>query len=159
MKRANLSVGISKSTLFLLVISFVALNVFGCYHNKMLSLKPENLTREKSITIEKGNLKVVFADNSAFGENHKAGYNGIAALFHKDQDSSVFVPFYAGFNLEHIFGGDSLNPLFEPRKFPMELYRIADDEVLLALGFPSLGANDWGVHPQIIFKKITGMSP
>ncbi len=29
----------------------------------------------------------------------------------------------------------------------------------LVLGFPSQDANDWGVHPHIIFKKITGMSP
>ncbi|NOY59865.1 MAG: hypothetical protein GXO75_13195 [Calditrichaeota bacterium] len=146
MKHQSLSGIVLGNIFFLFVISLFLLFESGCYNQKTLRLKPENLTPRKSITIEKGNLKVVFADNSASGANHKAGYNGIAELYHKDQDSSVFVPFYAGFNLEHIFGGDSLNPLFEPRKSPMELFRIADDEVFTisyrrrskkpGLGFP-----------------------
>ena len=131
MKHQSLSVIISGNIFFSLVISLFLLFESGCSHQKALRLQPENLTPQNSITIEKGDLKVVFADNSAFGADHKPGYNGIAALYHKNQDSSVFVPFYAGFNLEHIFGGDSLAPLFEPRKAPMELFRIADDEVLL----------------------------
>ncbi len=94
-------------------------------------LRPQDLKDHKAIRMGNGNLKVVFVDNSPFGEEHRAGYNGIAELSHRDQDSSVFVPLYAGFNLEHIFGGDSLAELFEPRKHPMELYKISDTKVVL----------------------------
>jgi hypothetical protein len=96
-------------------------------------------------------IDVVFVDNTAFGEEHRAGYNGIAELTHTSQDSSVFVPYYAGFNLEHIFGGDSLAELFEPRKHPMELYMLSDDEVLLYQSTTPLS----GVESQTVF-KLTG---
>jgi hypothetical protein len=95
------------------------------------TLRPEKLEPQSVIRLSNGVINAVFVDNASFGEHHRAGYNGIAELTHRSQDSSVFVPFYAGFNLEHIFGGDSLAELFEPRKHPMELFRIADDEVLL----------------------------
>ncbi|MBR9998277.1 MAG: hypothetical protein KFF73_04865 [Cyclobacteriaceae bacterium] len=94
-------------------------------------LKPDTLVPEKTIRLIAGDLEVVFADNSAYGEDHRDGYNGISELRHNLQDSNLFVPFYAGFNLEHIFGGDSLVQLFEPRLHPMELFRISDREVLL----------------------------
>ena len=65
------------------------------------------------------------------GEQHRSGYNGIAELMHTDNSTNVFVPFNAGFNLEHIFGGDSLISLFEPRRHPMSLYRNGTNSVLL----------------------------
>lgn len=83
------------------------------------------------VTLKTKDLKISFIDNSAYGESHKAGYNGISELRHVDQDSSIFVPYYAGFNLEHVFGGDSLSPLFEPRVNKMELQKISDHEVEL----------------------------
>ena len=89
--------------------------------------------RQPLRTVAMGNdeLSVVLVDNSSFGENHRAGYNGIAELRHIEQDSSIFVPFYAGFNLEHIFGGDSLPVLFEPRKHEMRLFRLSERRALL----------------------------
>ena len=86
---------------------------------------------ETPIIISSGDLKAAFIDNDAYGDQHKKGYNGISELSHSAQDSSIFVPFYAGFNLEHIFGGDSLTNLFEPRKSPMHMMRISDTEVEL----------------------------
>lgn len=83
------------------------------------------------VTISAGDLTVTFADNSAFGEHHRAGYNGIADLRHKEQPENVFVPLYAGFNLEHIFGGDRLEQLFEPRSHPMTLKQVSDRSVVL----------------------------
>lgn len=84
-----------------------------------------------NITISAGDLTVTFADNTAFGEHHRAGYNGIAELRHKEQAENVFVPLYAGFNLEHIFGGDRLEQLFEPRNHPMTLKQVSDQTVVL----------------------------
>jgi len=114
----------------------ILISVFFCFQlacstKDELSLKPSGYLQSDAITVENGNLKVVFVDNKEFGDVHRAGYNGIAELWHKNQDSTLFVPFYAGFNLEHVFGGDSLVELFEPRRHPMTLYRKSDNEVLL----------------------------
>lgn len=86
---------------------------------------------EKPITILSGDLKVSLIDNDAYGELHRNGYNGISELRHAAQDSTLFAPFYAGFNLEHIFAGDSLSNLFEPRRFPMKLKQISENVVEL----------------------------
>jgi hypothetical protein len=103
----------------------------SCADRTAVTLKPENLKQETSITIENNNLKVVFVDNEALGSRHRAGYNGIAELYHRYQNTSIFVPEYAGFNLEHVFGGDSLVQLFEPRRHPMKLYRRGEKEIVL----------------------------
>ena len=83
------------------------------------------------VILKSGDLTAAFADNRPYGDLHKGRYNGIAELRHKRQDSTLFVPFYAGFNLEHVFGGDRLDPLFEPRIHPMELKKISKREIML----------------------------
>ena len=88
-------------------------------------------TKGQPVVLSRGDLRAVFIDNYAFGENHHSGYNGIAALRHTAHDSNLFVPFYAGFNLEHIFSSDSLVQRFEPRRNPMSLKKISDTEALL----------------------------
>lgn len=103
----------------------------GCSPQRVNSLLPAGLKQEKVVTLEAGNLKAVFVGNDASGKVHRAGYNGIAELYHRNEASSIFVPEYAGFNLEHIFGGDSLAQLFEPRLHPMRLFRGNENEVLL----------------------------
>jgi len=90
-----------------------------------------NKESSKPIIISCGDLEAVFIDNQAYGELHRSGYNGISELRHSAQDSNLFVPLYAGFNLEHIFAGDSLSNLFEPRKVPMEIKRISKNRVEL----------------------------
>ncbi|MDH3650953.1 MAG: hypothetical protein OEQ53_14800 [Saprospiraceae bacterium] len=95
------------------------------------SLLPEDLSPVSFAVIESGNLSLTFVDNQRYGQDHRAGYNGIAEMTHAEQDSSIFVPQYAGFNLEHIFGGDSLIELFEPRKFPMKVFQPDRDQVWL----------------------------
>jgi len=84
-----------------------------------------------SVTISAGDLTVTFVDNEACGKEHRAGYNGIARLTHAKQGENVFVPAYAGFNLEHIFGGDVMPDLFEPRHHPMRLRRLSTSAVEL----------------------------
>lgn len=111
----------------LIIITFL----FSCSEKKNISLKPIGFIQKDTISINNGELKVTFIDNKKFGEFHRSGYNGIAELHHANEDSSPFVPFYAGFNLEHIFGGDSLAELFEPRKHPMKLFRKSKNEILL----------------------------
>jgi len=83
------------------------------------------------VILKTGDLVAAFADNRSYGDLHKGRYNGISELRHKAQDSTLFVPFYAGFNLEHVFGGDKLDPLFEPRLHPMELKKVSGRKVTL----------------------------
>jgi hypothetical protein len=112
-----------------LVVS--CLLIFGnCAVARSPTLQPAQASATSPITLAKGQLRAVFADNQAFGQ-HRAGYNGIAELYHPAQGGSPFVPALAGFNLEHIFGGDVLEQLFEPRRHAMTLHRVGDDEVLL----------------------------
>jgi hypothetical protein len=103
----------------------------ACSSDHSKTLKPDHYESQSILTIESGDLKATFIDNSEMKPNHRSGYNGIAQLIHAGEDGPLFVPAFAGFNLEHIFGGDSLHQLFEPRLYPMNLFRKADDEVLL----------------------------
>lgn len=115
----------------LFLFGFLILMVASCAQRNAGSLRPEGYEAHNILTVEQGDLKAVFVDNSAVGPRHRAGYNGIAQLYHSEEDSGIFVPEYAGFNLEHVFAGDSLYQLFEPRLHPMTLFRKTDDEVLL----------------------------
>lgn len=78
-----------------------------------------------------GDLSAVIGDNSGEGA-HRPGYNGIWSLRHRTEPVSPFVPSYAGFNLEHIFDGETLDEpgrtrvFFEPRNAPMGLRRLSD---------------------------------
>lgn len=83
------------------------------------------------ITLSAGNLTATFADNEAYGPVHKQRYNGISELLHVSASDTLFVPDYAGFNLEHLFGGDFLEELFEPRLHPMVLSQVDDRTVRL----------------------------
>jgi len=91
---------------------------------------------ESPIILSVGNLTATFADNEAFGPVHKKRYNGIASLVHSSSTGNLFVPDYAGFNLEHFFGGDFLEELFEPREHPMVLSRVDERTVRLHQPLP-----------------------
>ena len=104
---------------------------FFCFCMILVFASSGSLIGGEPDTLSVEDLTAIFIDNSDFGDYHRKGYNGIAELRHTFQDSSLFVPFYAGFNLEHIFGGDSLVSLFEPRKNEMDLTRVGKDAVLL----------------------------
>jgi hypothetical protein len=96
-----------------------------------ISLQPVGYKQLKTVSVEKGKLKTVFIDNTELPPNHRKGYSGIAELYHSKQDSNVFVPSYSGFNLEHIFNGESPVPKFEPRLNPVYLYQKSETEILL----------------------------
>ena len=79
-------------------------------------------------------LRAVIADNEAFGPGHRAGYNGVAELHLNTGPRNLFVPAYAGLNLEHIFNGDEASfgwNIFEPRRAPMRLVRTPGHTVEL----------------------------
>ena len=90
---------------------------------------------EHTARLDTTKLKVVIANNEAYGPEHKAGYNGVAELrLAPGEQKSLFVPNYAGLNLEHIFSGDAASydwNIFEPRRAPMELLRRSKSRVEL----------------------------
>lgn len=85
--------------------------------------------------IETAPLRVVIANNEAYGPVHRAGYNGVSELRLGGWDApNLFVPQYAGLNLEHHFSGNAETygwDIFEPRRAPMTLRRITDHRVEL----------------------------
>lgn len=89
------------------------------------------VTETDHVTLNRGDVTAVFVNNAAINlpelPDHRAGYNGVASLTHKNRSENLFVPIVAGLNFEHIHDGtkDGLKEKFEPRAFPMEL-RIVD---------------------------------
>jgi hypothetical protein len=83
------------------------------------------------VTLKSDSITAVVADNDKFFPRHRIGYNGIASLAVRDvtgfgsKGKNVFVPMYAGLNLEHYF--DERNrereDLFHPRRKPMLIAR------------------------------------
>jgi hypothetical protein len=84
-------------------------------------------------TFQVGDLIAVIGDNEKSGE-HEAGYNGIWSLRHASGTRDLFVPAFAGLNLEHIFDGeadDSPAVFFEPRNAPMTFQKLSEAEAEL----------------------------
>ena len=119
------------------LLLFISFTMFAQENISESSLKNQTNKNEGNLLIRStesfsiGDLHAVFVDNEEYGKHHRSGYNGISELRHSAQNSNLFVPFYAGFNLEHIFAGDSLSNLFEPRNFPMQLKRTSKNTVEL----------------------------
>jgi len=87
----------------------------------------------ESAKFKVGELTAIIGDNTTSG-NHCAGYNGIWHLTHESNPKNLFVPAYAGWNLEHIFDGHtngSPETFYEPRYSPMTFRRLSDIEAEL----------------------------
>lgn len=102
--------------------------------------------------IDTARLQLVIADNEAYGAEHKGGYNGVAELrLQPDDPKNLFVPSYAGLNLEHIFSGDATSygwNIFEPRRFPMQLIRHATNRVELR----QERTEQWPLRSRLVFQ-------
>ena len=107
---------------------------------------------EHTDRLETDRLRVVIADNEAYGPDHLAGYNGVAELRLKPGDQkNLFVPNYAGLNLEHIFSGDAESygwDIFEPRRAPMQLIRQSPSRVELC----QEKTEHWPLRSRLVFE-------
>ena len=79
-----------------------------------------------------GELTAVIGDNEGH-DGHRPGYSGLHSLTSVRSQNSLFVPAYAGLNLEHIFDGhnDSREAFYEPRQAAMTFERLGDDSAEL----------------------------
>ncbi len=79
-------------------------------------------------------LRCIIGNNAAMGD-HRGGYNGVFRLTSIHQSESIFVPAYAGLNLEHIFDGDTergpVEQFLEPRHSPMQFKKMDEGTALL----------------------------
>ena len=69
----------------MIIVSSCHLRKSGHDPADQLSLRPDQLKSHKVTRLSNGVVNFVFVDNTAFGEEHKAGYNGIAELIHRSQ--------------------------------------------------------------------------
>jgi hypothetical protein len=107
---------------------------------------------EHTVRLQTYSLQVVIADNEAYGTEHRAGYNGVSELRLKSSDQkNLFVPLYAGLNFEHIFSGDAASfgwNIFEPRRAPMQLVRLSDNQVELR----QERAEHWPLRSRLVYE-------
>ena len=82
------------------------------------------------VKLQRGPITAIITDNAAVEvpelPGHREGFNGVASLRHADAPN-LFVPTYAGLNLEDIHDGTMMveQDIFEPRHAPMQL-RVID---------------------------------
>ena len=96
-------------------------------------------------TLTTTDLRAVIGDNGAH-DVHRAGYNGVWSLEHRSLSRNVFVPAFAGLNLEHIFDGAPpfhRDVFFEPRVAPMELREEGESVLLYQPPTPTFELESW----------------
>lgn len=87
--------------------------------------------------LRRGDIEAVIVDNSPVDDEvlpgHRAGYNGLGLLRHRQRHENLFVPAVAGLNFEHILDGTAQEReiLFEPRHAPMQLRQVDEHTVEL----------------------------
>ena len=136
-----------KNLIWLIVLIVFVGSVFY-----LLALEP---SQEESgfAQLRSKELTCTIGNNSETG-THRGGYNGVFELTSIHQPESLFVPQYAGLNLEHVFDGSSRgvdrDVFFEPRRASMEFRRM--DEQTVALHQPSLPV--WKVASTTTFRLV-----
>jgi hypothetical protein len=110
------------------------------------------------VVLRSGELEAVIVDNRAVDDavlpGHRAGYHGVAAIWHTSQRRNLFVPAYSGLNFEHIHDG-TVQPreiLFEPRHAPMEL-RVTDSRSAELYQAPT---PFWGLESCMRYELLDG---
>jgi hypothetical protein len=130
---ANVDFQVSQRNVAADELRFLAPKGFELLVDDVLLFEPR--AAQHTARVETESLRLVIADNEAFGPIHRAGYNGVAELALVSPGSkNLFVPTVSGLNFEHIFSGDASSftwNIFEPRRAPMQLFRRSPTRVEL----------------------------
>ncbi len=134
-----------RRTLLKIAIQIVALCFcFGCIQGNT-----EDYAEFKS-----KELRCIIGNNTAMGEVHREGYNGIFKLQSIHQERPLFVEKFAGLNLEHYFDGSGKitdhDVFFEPRRVHME-FEKADERTAVLRQDPT---PTWHVESRTEFKLV-----
>jgi hypothetical protein len=120
--------------------------------SSLANLRGATPTLEHTASLSTDRLQIVIADNEAYAPHHGAGYNGVAELrLTGGNPTNLFVPLYAGLNLEHIFNGNAETfgwHIFEPRRAPMELFRRSKGRVELR----QERTEHWPLRSRLVFE-------
>ncbi len=144
-------------TRFLTNMALVALFATGsCHAGDAAPAIPatHGLTGEASVidgdtvTLKAGALEAVLATN-ANTDWHGGGYNGMARLVDQDQGEPLFIPFYAGFNFEHIFDGQDAG--FAPRGGKLSLWRFGERSAGI---YRAAADCPWGLESMTRFTMV-----
>ncbi|MCC5906748.1 MAG: hypothetical protein JJU13_11100 [Balneolaceae bacterium] len=113
-----------------------------------------DIALQDTLHLQSDELRLVVVNNEAYGELHRAGYNGISELYPNGSDRNFFRPDVAGMNYEFILNGDASTfdyDLFEPRVAPMQISRLSENKVLLE----QPRTENWPLQSAITF-ELTG---
>ena len=118
----------------------------------VMTVNCAELSGEHVARIDSDRGRVVIADNEAYGTEHKGGYNGVSEWrLGAGNARNLFVPSYAGLNLEHVFSGDATSydwNIFEPRRVPMQLIRLSTNRVELRQD----RTEHWPLRSRLLFE-------
>jgi hypothetical protein len=102
-------------------------------------------------TFRVSRLTCMIGNNKAAGD-HRAGYNGVFRMTVPGSDTSVYVPAFAGLNLEHYFDRRPRQAerevFFEPRHAPMEFRRLSETKAELRQSATPV----YGVESRTVFE-------
>ena len=114
---------------------------------------PKTMAETDYATLQSGELTCTIGNNAAKGD-HRAGYNGVFELTSIHQSENLFVPLYAGLNLEHVFDGSNRGHdrdiFFEPRVAPMEFEQLDSTTVVLR----QAALPTWKVESETTFRLV-----
>lgn len=145
MKSLRLATGFNREAGFLVAM------MIGAWLRGAVAVSAEPQSAHAA-SLETAALRVLVTDNEAYGEQHRAGYNGVADLRLTGPDQkNLFVPFYSGLNLEHIFSGDASSygwSIFEPRRVPLQLVHSTTNRVELL----QARTENWPLSSHLVYE-------
>jgi len=124
----------------------------ACFFVLLIALVSKSQTKDTA-HIFSSSLKLVIANNEAYGNEHKQRYNGVAELYNANSTKNAFVPEYAGLNFEHIFNGDSATyrwNTYECRLAPMEVIKHSETKTELLQS----RTQNWPLQSSIVYETI-----
>lgn len=113
-----------------------------------------NMGNKDTFHLQSEKLRLVIANNEAYGPVHAAGYSGVSKLYLKSEnEKNLFTSRAGGLNFEFIFSGDSSSyewNKFEPRRSRMDIERVSSSKIRLRQSRTS----NWPLNSEITYSLV-----